>query len=197
MLTKELAEKLMATQGECRGIHLRNDAEYILAEKGQKGISKLEKKLAGLGYPIKYAEIKNMEFYPAGYRGLSLLGAKTVFDWDNEDMRKMCGYAARISFIVRLYMKFFYSVPKLLEKAGKMWQEYWTHGRLDVVSYDEKKKTAVIEVNNLNVHPVYCRCLEGYVQGLTKMATKTENPECKETKCFFKGDDCHRFVIKY
>ena len=196
-LTKELAEKLIAIQGECRGIHLRNDAEYILAKKGQKGLGKVEKELAGLGYPMKYGEIKNMEFYPAGYRGLSLLGAKTVFDWKDEDMRKMCGYAARISFIVRLYMKFFYSVPKILEKASKMWQEYWTHGRLDVVRYDEKNKIAVIEINDFDMHPAYCRCMEGYIGGLTKMVTKSKKVKCVETSCTFEDGDGHEFEIRY
>lgn len=196
-LTKELVKKLMATQGECRGIHLRNDAEYILAKKGQKGLGKVEKELAGLGYPIKYAEIKNMEFYPAGLRVLSLLAAKKVFDWGDEKVRDMCSFAAGVSFVVKLYMKFFYSIPKILEKASKMWREYWTEGRLEVKGYNEEEKYAVLRIEDFNLHPIYCRCLEGYMAGLTKMVTKSGEAECRETECVFKGGKTHEFEIRY
>jgi len=196
-LTKELAEKLMATQGECRGIHLRNDAEYILAEKGQDGVDKVEKELARVGYPIKYAKIKNMEFHPSGMRILSLLAAKKVFKWGDEDIRDMCGFAAGVSFIVKLYMKFFYSIPKILEKASKMWREYWTEGRLEVKSQNEEERYAVLHVEDFDLHPIYCRCLEGYMAGLTKMVTKSRKAECRETECVFKGGKTHKFEIRY
>lgn len=196
-LTKALAKKLMAIEQECRGIHLRNDAEYILTKKGKAGLELMEKELARLGFPIKYGEVKNMGFYPAGLRPLSLLASQKVFGWDNDGIRKMCGFAAGASFIVKLYMKYFYSIPKVLEKASKMWGEYWTYGKLLVKDYDEKEKRVTISIEDFDLHPIYCRCLEGYFKGLTKMVTKTKNPECKETECSFGGGKGHRFVIKY
>jgi len=198
MLTKELAKKLMATQGECRGIHLRNDAEYILMAKGKNGLKMVEQELASLGFPIQYKKITNMEFQPAGLRTLSLLAAKKVFNWDDEEVRKMCGFAAGVSFIVKLYLKFFYSVPKILEKASKMWQEYWTRGKLAVVNYSEKEKYALIRIEDMDLHPIYCRCLEGYLKGLTKMVTRSERPECEEVKHDSKREQkAHEFLIRY
>lgn len=194
MLTKELVKKLTGMKGECRGIHLRNDAQYILMLKGKKGLLQVERELKNFGFLIKYNEIKNMEFYPAGWRIISLLAVQKVFNWSEDDIQKMCSFSAGVSFIIKLYMKFFYSIPKVLEKASKMWQEYWTDGRLIVKNHDEKKKQIVIRIEDFVTHPIYCRCLEGYFRGLTKMVTKTKNPECKEIKC---SKENHEFVIKY
>lgn len=196
-LTKESAKKLMSISGEARGIHLRNDAEYILSKKGQKGLDMVEKELARLGYPIKYAEVKNMGFHPAGLRLLSLLTTKKVFNWEDRDIRDMCSFAAGASFVVKFYIKFFYSIPKVLEKASKMWREYWTEGELSVKEYSEEERRAVISIKNFDLHPTYCRCLEGYMSGLTRMVAKSEKAECIETKCAFKGGEGHEFEIRY
>jgi hypothetical protein len=197
IITKEIAQKLMEIEGEARGIHLKNDAEYILTEKGEEGLKKVEEELESLGFSIDYKKIKNLEFYPAGLRILSLLATKKTFNWDDDEIRKMCRFAARASFIVKMYLKFFYSVPKLMEKASKMWREYWTEGKLIVKDYSEKERYAVLRIEGSDLHPIYCRCLEGYFKGLTKMVVKTEKPECLETECSFRGGKDHEFLIKW
>lgn len=196
-LTRELAEKLMRIKGEARGIHLKNDAEYILATKGEKGLKMVEEELNSLGFPIDYKKIRNLEFYPTGLRAISLLAAQKTFHWDNEEIKKMCEFAARASFVIKLYIKFFYSLPKLMEKASKMWREYWTRGNLSVRDYDEEKRYVIIRIENFDLHPIYCRCLEGYLNGLAKMVTKTKKPECQEIECPFKGGKAHEFLIKW
>jgi len=57
-LTKEFAQKLMEIKGEVRGVAFRTDTEYILREKGEEGLKKLEDKMARLGYPIKYKKLR-------------------------------------------------------------------------------------------------------------------------------------------
>jgi len=196
-LTKKIAQELMKVQGEARGIHLKNDAEYILKEKGEKGLKKVEKELKRLGVPINYKKIKNLEFYPAGLRALSLLATREVFNLDNEAIKEICRFSAKTSFIVKLYVKFFYSVPKLLEKSSAIWEEHWTKGELSVKSYNKKEQRVVLEIKNFNLHPIYCRCLEGYFEGITKMARKAEEIKCKETECFFKKGKLHQFEIMW
>jgi hypothetical protein len=196
-LTKELAEKLMNIQGEARGIHFKNDAEYILNKKGEKGLKKVEAELKKLGFPLDYQKVRNLEFYPAGLRALSLLAAQKTFGWDDEEIRKMCSFAAGASFIVKLYIKFFYSVPKLLSKAALMWREYWTRGELKVEEYNKKKRYVVIKIQGIDIHPVYCRCLEGYFKSIAKMANKSEKTSCREIECSFKEGEGHKFLIKY
>lgn len=195
-LNKKSAEKIMEMKGQARGIHFHNDADYVLAEKGKKGIQKVEKKLKELGFPIKYKEIRNLEFYPSGLRALSFLTILKVFGWEkDEEIRKMCAFAAKTSLITRLYIKFFYSVDKLLGKASAIWNEYWTEGKLIVEEYNEKEKRAIVRIEGLNISPEYCCCLEGYIEALARMAIKSKKIECRETVCVFKKGKYHRFKI--
>ena len=57
-LTKELAKELIKIKGEARGETLKVDWEYVLQKEGEKGLKRLETKMAELGFPIKYKEIR-------------------------------------------------------------------------------------------------------------------------------------------
>lgn len=196
-LTKELADELMKIRGEARGIHFKNDAQFILAKKGKIGLEKVEMELKRVGYPIDYQKVRNLEFYPAGLRPLSLLAAGQVFDWGDKEIREMCAFAAGVSFVVKLYMKFFHSIPAVMEKAAKMWREYYSEGSLVVKDYNEKERYAKIRVEDFETHAIFCRCLEGYLQNVTKMVTKSDKVTCQETECPFIGGKGHEFLIKY
>lgn len=197
-LTKEAAQKLMEIKGECRGMHLKNDAQYILAKKGEGALKKVEKELERLGCPIKYKEIRAFNFYPVGLRAVSLLAIKKVLNLTDEDIRDLCGYAAGVSLIVKLYLKFFYSIPKIVEKASKIWREYFTVGELKITDYNEEKGYCILQKKGLDLHPLFCGpCLEGYIANLVKMVVKSGKVTCKETKCPFRGDKLHEFLVKW
>ncbi len=195
ILTKELVRELMRIEGEARGIHFKNDADFILKEKSEVDLKKVEEELKKNGCPLKYKNIKNLGFYPIGWRAISLLAIQKVFSWNDEDMRKLGKFATNVSFIIRLYMKFFYSIEMIVNKAPKIWSEYFTKGQLAISDYNEKEKYAIIEIKNFALHPVYCRVLEGYFENFIKMITKTKEAKCQEKKCTFTGQDCHQFEI--
>ncbi len=194
-LTKELAQKLIKIKGECRGIHLKNDAEYILKEKGEAGLRKVEAELERLGFPIDYKKAKNLEFHPTGLRFISLLAAKKVFGWSDDDIKEMCRFAAKTSFVVKLYLKYFYSIPRVLGKVSKMWREYWTEGNIVIKKHNEEEKRLVLRVEEFESPPIYCRCLEGYFEGITKMVTRVESPRCREIPS--KDKTVCEFLIEY
>lgn len=54
ILNKEIARKFMRIEGEVRGIALKSHQDFIIKEKEEEGLEKLEKELKELGYPIKY-----------------------------------------------------------------------------------------------------------------------------------------------
>ena len=85
IITKELAQQLMKAEGEGRGVHFKNDAEYILKKEGPEALKKVEEETERLGFPIKYGEIKTTGFYPAGLRAISLLAIQQALGWDEED----------------------------------------------------------------------------------------------------------------
>ena len=63
-LTKELADKIMKTEGETRGFNLEHDARWILREKGREGLKKVEKRLKELGCSLEYEKSVLWTFIP-------------------------------------------------------------------------------------------------------------------------------------
>lgn len=197
VIDKKMVKRFLEHKGQARGIHFRNDAEFVLKKKGKKGLKELEKELKKLGCPIDYLKVKNLGFYPIGWRPISLLTMKRVFGWKDQEIRELCAYAAGVSLIVKLYMKFFYSLDKMVEKAPEIWKEYFSEGELKVIDHDEQKRYAIIRIENFDLHPVFCRCLEGYFKNIIRMVIRTDKVSCKETRCAFDQYDYHEFLIKW
>jgi hypothetical protein len=195
-LTKEIAKKLMEIKGEARGITLKVDWETILKEKGKEGIKKLEEKMAELGCPLKYEEIKEMDFYPIGYEAISILAIKEIFGLDEKDLENLGAKAVKFSIFLRIFMKYSFSHRLLIEEAPKMWRRHYTVGDLEVVKFDEKEKIAIIVLKNFSLHREFCATLKGYFSKIVEI-TLGKPINCKETKCTFLGDQYHEFLLTW
>lgn len=196
-ITKETAKKLMEIEGEARGVHFKNDADFVLKEKGEKGLKEVEKELEKLGYPIKYKEINQFDFYPVGLRALSLLVIKNIFNWSDEKIKELCAYAMKVSWIIKILMKYFASLEGISKETPKTWSKYFTIGEAMIEKYDKKKKYAIFKIKNFELHPIYCCCLKGVVSGTIKMIVQSKKITCEEIECSFKGGKEHRFLIKW
>lgn len=183
----------MKIEGEARGMTLKDDATYIINKKGKEGLKKVEEALEGVGQPIKYGKIQTLAFYPAGWRALSLLAMKKVFGWGDEEFRELGGFAPSDSLIVRVYSRFFHSVDKMVEMAPRVYKEYLTKGELTIPDYNVEKKYAIMEIRGCDLHPLFCRILEGYFGTFVKMVVEAKEMECRETMCTFEGQDRHQF----
>ena len=124
ILTKELAKELMEIKGEARGVVFKTDADSILKQKGREGLRRVEKRLKEVDYPIEYGKIKEMDFYPIGLRAVSLLAIKEVFNFSKEDIKKIGTEAPKISFIIKLFTQYFFSLNQLAQKAADIWQRH-------------------------------------------------------------------------
>jgi hypothetical protein len=197
-LTKDIAKKLMEIEGETRGVVLKTDGEYILKEKGEEGLKKVEEELEGLGYPIKFKEIKTMDFFPVGLRVISLLTIKKIFNFDDEKIKEMGIFATKVSLIIKIFTRYFLSVKRVFYvEAPKIWRKHWTIGDLMPVEINEEKKYAILRLKNFSLHPVYCKYLEGYFPGPFQLMIKSSKMTCEETKCTFRGDEYHEYLIKW
>lgn len=196
-ISREGVKKFLQIPGEARGVHFKTDASFILKKKGVEGLRLVQEKLRELDCPLDYNRIETLKFYPLGWRIISLLTIKKVLNLEKSELKEIGGLSPYYSFIIRLYVKFFYSIPKILEKAPKIWSEYFTVGRLVVKEYDEKKRSALLRIEDFSLHPLYCTVFEGYFESMTRMVTNSKEVVCKETECFFKGGKAHEFFIKY
>ena len=198
-IKKEEIKKLMEIKGQVRGVVLKTDAEYVLGEKGEEGLEKIEEELGKLGHPFNYREIKNMDFYPAGLRALSLLVIKKIFNFDDERIKNMGSVATKRSLIIKLFIRYFFSIKRVFFKESpRIWQKHWTLGELVPVELDEEKKYAILKLKNFSLHPLYCSVyLRGYFIGILQMLVKTKEITCQETKCPFRGDEYHEYLLKW
>jgi hypothetical protein len=195
-LTKEMAQKLMAIKGEARGVTLRYDWDYILQQKGEEGLRKLESKMAELGFPLKYEEIEQVGFYPIGMDALSILAIKELFNFDEKKLEELGAWGVKFSFLEKLLVKYFASFPILLKGLPRMWQGHYTVGDLEVGEVNEEKKYVILRLKNFSLHATFCIILKGFFAKGFTMVRKIP-ATCEETKCIFRGDDYHEFILKW
>jgi len=198
-MKKEEVKKLMEIEGQVRGVVLKTDAEYVLAEKGKEGLKKVEEELGRLGHPLNYQEIKSMDFYPVGLRILSLMTIKETFNFDDEKIKEMGLVATKKSLIIKLFVRYFLSVERVFFKeAPRIWQKHWTKGTLIPVDLNEEKRYGLLRLKDFDLHPLYCSVyLCGYFSGILQMLIKSHKITCRETKCPFKGDKYHEYLLKW
>lgn len=196
-LTQKLAQKLMKIKGEVRGVSLKADAEFVLNEKGPEGLKKVEEKLREIGFPIEYQKINQFAFYPLGLRILSLLAIQEVFNWSSEKIKKMGSYGMKISWIIRLFARYFFSIETTLRFVPKVWNQYFTVGSLKVLEYNLEKKYVILKLEKFDLHPLYCKCLEGIFEEIGRQVLNPKKIECQEIECSFRKGSFHKFLVKW
>ena len=199
ILDNNIALDLLKVPGEGRGVHLKNDEEYVLKELGKGALEKVEDEWKKAGIDFHYKDIKNTEFYPAGYRAISLLAIKQALGWDDEKLKEMFGAAVGASLIVRVFMRFFYSIKKAIDAAPKLWREYWTKGELVVTEYNSDEKKVIVQIRDFDLHPVDCVAMEGFIGAMVKLINGAKYVSCKETKCSFRdpNEKHHEYVAEW
>lgn len=187
----------MKIEGETRGIVFTLDAAYVLRKWGKRGLNKVEAALEKLGYPIDYEGVRKMDFYPIGLRLISLLAVQKTFDLDEEEIEKMGKAAPKTSLIIRLFMKYFPSIPLVAAQIPKMWTKHYTRGSLEAVKVDEEGREIILQLKDCDLHPLFCRYLTGYFHTVARMVVKSDTVSVQETKCTFRGDKYHQYLLTW
>lgn len=190
-------DDLFKKSGQVRGVVFNTDAEYILNKEGEEGLKKVEEKTKEWGRPIEYKKISNMEWYPVGLRVVSLLAARETFGWQDKEIEDM-GYSAPAhSFIVKLLMKYLLTLKQTYEKSPSYWTKHYDVGELKVPEYSDEKKHLVLQLSDFEIHPILCPYYLGYFHKIAELGAQQKIVGIEETKCSFKGDSCHEYVIKW
>ncbi|MDP2910548.1 MAG: hypothetical protein Q8N58_02050, partial [bacterium] len=77
-----------------------------------------------------------------------------------------------------------------------MWKKHYTIGKLIMPDFSDKKKYAIIREEGFKIHSVYCNIHKGYFIKVAQMVVNAP-VACQETKCMFKGDPYHEFLITW
>jgi hypothetical protein len=195
MIDKKNIDRFMRLQGRVRGAVFETDAEYVKFRYGTQGLERVQAALEELGYDVQYVRISAMEWLPLGLRALSLLVIKDLFSWTDADLKDMGDAAPKYSFIVKLLMKFFISPRVAFEHAPEYWEKHYDTGYLEAKELNEEKDYAIVNLHDFDVHPIYCKYLEGYFQRLFKFMYPGSHVEIKENKCMCRNDSYHEFCV--
>lgn len=197
MTLKEESAKLMEIKGNVRGEVLRVNVAYIKFREGEEGLVLVEEKLKELGFPLKLKGFKSLKWYPESLSVLIILIAKEIFNWKDKDIFEMGNSAPKSSFIVQLLMRNFLSSRKSFEESPKYWKAHFDFGELETYEFNEEEKYFTILIKGYKFHPIMCIYYSGYFLRIAQLFIKSEKITVEETKCVFKGDPYHEYIIKW
>ena len=196
-MVKEEIEKIAQIKGNVRGAIFQTNATFIQKKRGEEGLRTVEKKMDELGYPVNFKEIKVGWWYPEFLSVLTILVAKDLFNWTEKDIFEMGNSAPKYSFISKTLITYFLSFKRFMAEVPKYWKKHFDFGKLEVAKFDEAKKYIILREKGYRFHPLICLYHAGYYQGVTKYVIKSEKISVEETKCVFKGDPYHEYVIRW
>ncbi|MCD6233108.1 hypothetical protein J7J81_01850 [bacterium] len=194
---KETADRVMRSPCKVIGAVFETHAKYIESREGKEGVRKVEEKMADLGYPLKFREMEHFKYYPVGLSDLVIITAKEIFNWKEKDVFEMGNNAPRFSFIVKMLMKTFLSVKKVFDESPKYWRKQFTMGVLENYKIDMKQKYLILHLKHEVTHPLICVFLAGYFLRIGQYVIKSDKITIKETKCMFRGDPYHEYLIRW
>jgi hypothetical protein len=145
---------------------------------------------------MKFKDIRIMNFYPFGLEALTLVLIKKLFNYNDSKFKEMGIFQAKVSFIIRLFLKYFISIDRICKEFPKISREHFSIGDFEVSELNKEKKYIVLRINNFKFHPLHCQVLKGVLLGGLQMVVKGF-VTCDEIKCIYKGDDYHEFLLKW
>jgi len=192
----ESLERMEKTTGNVKGDAINLHVKYIKYKEGEESLEKVEKKMRELGCSLDFNKINRFDWYPVFLVDLIVITSKEIFNWSNEDVFKMGMSAPRTSFVLRLFSKHISSVENLFKNASYIWERYFDSGKIEPVKIGDD--FIIIRMKGYEVHPLICQqyyC--GYFLSLVKMCLPGKKVGIEETKCFFREDPYHEYLIKW
>ncbi len=189
----EVANNLKIFKGNVKGEVFRTHADFIRSREGDEGIKKVEEKMTELGVPINFSNIKSFDWFSEGLSSLTIVVAKEVFNWADEDVFEMGRFAPKFSFIIKVMIQYLASVDIILENAEKYWNKHFDFGRIET-HVDKEKKEIIIREYDFNPHPTACIYHAGYFKGLCEFAIKSENIKAEYS---YQKDGYNEYIISW
>jgi len=197
LLLKQEAERLMQIKGNSRGEIMLTHSRYIRYKEGEEGLKAVEEKMKELGYPIRFKKINALDWYPEALSVLVILVAREIFEWNESDIFNMGNTGPKYSLITKMIMKYFFSLQKTFAECPRFWQRHYDFGALEPVDLNEKEKHITIRVKGYKFHPIVCVYYRGYFLRIAQFVLGSEKLTIEETKCMFRNDPYHEYLIKW
>lgn len=194
---KETIKRIAKEGYQTRGDLLILIEDYLRKKGLEKFFPKIKEKMAEYGYPLDSKEINIMGWYPLAMEIALIFSLVDVLKWTEKEIKILGKDFTRLSFIEKILTKYLIS-PQVTFKASQLiWRKHMDKGELEGVELNEKEKYAIFRLKDFHIHPLYCQFLSGMLETFGDYVTGSKENICQETKCTFKGDSYHEFLIKW
>lgn len=181
-------------EGKARGSLLISDKDFVLEKRGEEGLKLIESRAKELGMDVPYRTAVATEWYPAGLAITSVLLINDTLGLSYEERKEWGEFAAKMSLIIKLIMKFFLSLPKFAEQIPYYWKMHFTAGSLEVTELDEEGKKMILTVRDVELPKVYLDCMENYFGQMIEFVVGKDN--LTESKIVSR-DNCYEYVARW
>jgi hypothetical protein len=196
-LKKEM-EDMAFLGGLERGADIKFLRHYARIKAGNSGIRAIEGELAqaGVGLP-DFAKLKDLEWISAKLPTIYMLAMAKVFGWSEKEVYEMGHEALTIHVALKFLLKYFSSPSATFSRAARRWQKSYSFGKMEIVDFDGTGRKVVVRLLDFKKHPITCVYLRGIFVKIVEIATGSERASIEETKCVFRGDPYHEYLITW
>ncbi len=192
---KEIINEIGGLEGHVRGDVVLGTISCIKQKKGEEGLNSLIEKMNELGYDINLEKLKPLDWYPESLSVILILVAKDLFEWQDKDIYDLGSSVPKYSFIMKILIKYFVSLEKILAEAPKYWEKYFDFGKIEVV--DSTEGRVVIRIMDYKFHPTICTYQAGYFSQIAQLAIGPKTVVVAENKCMHKNDPYHEYLLTW
>lgn len=200
-INKEDLINIKNIKGKARGQTMKNAFQCFQLMVGEEGLARLKEKLKELDCWVPeyedYKNIKSFEWYPLWYDIIPIIVAAEVFGWDEEKIKVFGRCNQKVSFFEKTLLKYFVSLEQVLKLVPERFQKHYNIGKLESVAFNKKEKYAIVRLRDFSIHPVVCLLFVGYFESATAFVAGSQNLWGEETKCTFRGDPYHEFIMRW
>ncbi|MCD6550098.1 hypothetical protein J7K24_00965 [bacterium] len=201
ILTPEITKRIISTEAMVRGWDLKWLVEFIVKEKGQKGLEEVRKRMEELGYPLPEKYLKKVEFSPLGLRILIIAVAKEVFGWDTDKLQEWGKSIPKRLMIMKIFSRLFGINKKFLfYDLPKISSRYLKGLRIIPVKADIGQKYVIVRSDRPDIRGVPeeiekigLAFYKGFIIGWAQMVLGSEKVKCK----VYRKDKYYEFVIQW
>jgi len=194
---QKLVDELERIPGNVRGAVIIENLNFLERKAGQERVNKVKQRFREFSCDIDLDNLKPLEFYPEHYSVLLILMVAEILDFKEEDVFKMGEESFKYASFIKFFVTYFVSIERCFKEAPKYWQRHFDFGKIEKVEFNGEERYAVFRVIGYKFHPIMCIYHKGCFYQIAQLAIGTKKVSLEETKCVFRGDPHHEYVIRW
>lgn len=189
-LQKEI-EELRELPGQQRGEHVKYYVNYVKENYGEEGLKKVTDTLKELDVDIgDVEEFADTEWVSETLAHIFFVTSARVLGWSEKEIYEIGREIAPQSTITKVFLRYFPSIKKTLQRGVKQWNNNFTRGELSVEEFDSKNKKGILVLRNFKSHYFAYIHFQGFFSRILELITGSDKVKISEPECIneAKGD---------